>query len=125
MKTITICLTLLLCGISCTDELLEKQAKGETAPCIKVSQLTGICGQAILQISDPEFFYLGEDWNGHKSVFFSWIPCDAPADLSQRSSFYVRILDQENLGNCMRCLAAIDYTGIKRYAIEVVETCGQ
>ncbi len=93
--------------------------------CIKVSYVGGICGQALLKIEDPRFANLGGTWNELKDVFQTMLPCDAPGDISARSFFFVRLIDRENVGECPRCLAIIEYPGVKAYHIELVETCGR
>jgi len=109
----------------CTEKVLENETFIPHADCIKVSFVDGICGQIVLKIEDTRFAALGETWNGHAPVFYTTVPCQAPADLLQRDFFFVRLLERENTGDCARCEAYFAYTGTKRYFIEVAEACAR
>lgn len=117
-------LSIFFFAAGCAYENLGELEKPDAArTCIKVSYVAGICGQVALKIEDPRYAGLGETWNEHPNVFYTVLPCNAPPDLAQRSFFFVRILEKENLGNCARCEALFEYTGAKRYHIQVVEGC--
>jgi hypothetical protein len=113
-------LSLIRCSENSGDDRLTLTEK---LACIKVSYVAGICGQVALKIEDPRYFALGEDWKEHKNVFYTRLPCNAPADIEQRPFFFVRLLEEEALGSCMVCQALFNYSGNKRYNIQIVDVC--
>ncbi len=93
--------------------------------CFAVSYVTGICGQAVLKIQNPEFYHLGETWNGHENVFLTSFACDVDESGLQDGIFYVSIPENFIPGECARCAAAIDYSGSKKYPVNVLINCIQ
>lgn len=117
---------MIVCWVSagCTYQNLGEVEKPDAkTACIKVSFIDGICGQVALKIEDSRYADLGETWNGHAQVFYTVLPCDAPGDFTQRS-FFVQLLEEQDLGNCARCEALFVYTGTKRYHVRIVDQCG-
>jgi hypothetical protein len=117
--------TFVLMCLACTEGPLPEELPAEKEACFKVSYVDGICGHMVLKIEDARFAALGETWNGHTPVFYTFAPCQAPADLLTRDFFFVRLIENENTGDCAYCLAYFSYTGTKRYHIEFVEACAQ
>lgn len=99
--------------ISCN----KNEVKPLDQSCIEVSYVDGICGTAILQIRDEKFFYLGETANGFDNVFFTTLHCSFDEQLLNAESFYIRIVEDDDLGDCIRCLATITYSGEKFYNV--------
>ncbi len=91
--------------------------------CFAVSYLMGICGQAVLKIQNPEFYHLGETWNGHENVFLTDFACEVDVSSILKGIFYVSISENFSLGECVRCAAAIDYTGSKNHPVNVLTNC--
>ncbi|MEM9297045.1 MAG: hypothetical protein AAF149_17210 [Bacteroidota bacterium] len=105
--------------LSCNDD--EEVSRDES--CVAVSYVEGICGNVVLQIQDERLFYLGETANGYENVFFTTFPCYVDEQTLNKDLFYVSILDESNLGDCIRCLAAIVYSGNKSYHVDVRSNC--
>ncbi|MEM9389891.1 MAG: hypothetical protein AAGA02_05420 [Bacteroidota bacterium] len=105
--------------LSCNDD--EAELRDES--CVAVSYVEGICGNVVLQIQDERFFYLGETANGHENVFLTAFPCYVDEQKLNKDLFYVSIREESNLGDCIRCLAAIGYSGNKSYHVDVRSNC--
>lgn len=81
-----------------------------------------VCGQAIFQIQDPQYYYLAESANGYENVFFTFLHCeDMDYDFSETVS--VGITNEEEKGSCAVCLALLPYDGEKVYNIRVGPDC--
>ena len=91
--------------------------------CFEVSYVTGICGQAILKIENPNFFELGESTNGEENVFYTVFDCSVDETQLSQSNFFVRIKKDTVDNDCIRCLATIGYQGSKRFLVDVVDHC--
>jgi hypothetical protein len=100
-------------------ELEEPTYAGE---CIEVKYVTGICGQAVLEIQDPAYYHLGETWNGNNHVFYTLFHCD-DMEKSTEGTFLITIQEAYEPGSCAVCLAMLDYTGEKRYDVRRVDVC--
>jgi hypothetical protein len=108
---------LLACGfVSCEDSLHENPE------CLEVSIISELCGNAILKIENPLYYYLGETANGHNNVFLTSFNCE---DIGKEKdgTFYVELVDDNQSGACADCLAIIDYQGDKKYPVKIVEAC--
>lgn len=119
MKKILAYSFLTLFAISCNDNEVEPLDES----CIAVSYMEGICGTAILQIKDERFFYLGETANGYDNVFSTMFHCDVDEQKLNKELFYVSLLEDNDIGNCARCLATVAYSGDKFYFMDVNESC--
>ncbi|MEM6524495.1 MAG: hypothetical protein AAGF85_14060 [Bacteroidota bacterium] len=113
MKNVFFGILLMLMVTSCN----ENDANPLDLSCIEVSYVDGICAAAILQIEDERFFYLGETANGFENVFFTTLPCSFDDPILNSESFYISIIEDDDLGDCIRCLATISYSGEKAYSI--------
>jgi len=91
--------------------------------CFQVSYVTGICSQAILKIENPDFFSYGENLETYSNVFFTVFDCGVDESKLLQSKFYVSIIDKPEDSSCVRCLAALDYKGTKKYHVQVVSKC--
>ncbi len=100
-------------------ELEEPTYAGE---CIEVSYVTGICGQIVLKIENPEYYFLGETWNGNEHVFSTLLHCDDMGK-STEGTFLVTIQDVYEPGSCAVCLAMLDYSGEKKFPVRLVDVC--
>lgn len=111
---------LMFAMLSCNDD----EAEPLNTSCIPVKYVDGICGTAILQIQDENFFTLGETANGFDHVFFTMLPCAADAEVLNGETFSISIINKSDLGDCIQCLAAISYSGNKSYHIAIKESGG-
>lgn len=101
----------------------EEKSPTSIGECIAVSYVRGICGQAVLKIHDPRYFYLGEDADGDTNVFLAGLECFTDYNVLQKHTFFVELNPADFNSNCAVCLAAVSYSGSKQYAVRVHETC--
>lgn len=92
--------------------------------CVEVSLVTELCGQAVLKIENPAYYHLGETWNGHENVFFTFWTCE-DMNKPKEGRFMVTLADSFNPGDCAVCMAALDYQGDKKYPVKRVDVCTQ
>ncbi|MBX2894831.1 MAG: hypothetical protein KF763_05295 [Cyclobacteriaceae bacterium] len=100
----------------------ESQTIKTTGGCIPVVQIGGICGQAVLQIQDPDLYHFGEDSDGYEHVFLATLECNAP-QIESGKTFYVQLNPDNFNTSCATCLAAVDYSGSKKYPVRVFNSC--
>ena len=119
MKKLPLIVLVALFSLSSCDE----EEPGLPTECIQVALMDTICGQAVLQIQDPNFYYLGETANGVENVFFTYLHCnDMDKDLG--GTFFIKFNpENEDEGTCVVCLAALPYDGDKSYEVRVAEDC--
>jgi len=90
--------------------------------CIEVKVLDMFCGQAIMQIQDPDYYYLGETANGYENVFFTYPHCvDSGRDLSE--NVLIELTDDKDKGGCAVCLAILPYDGERIYHSRIRDFC--
>ena len=114
---------LLFVAISCHDTKFKAPAPNNE--CFEVSYVTGICGQAMLKIENPAFFRFGETWDGHSNVFYTVFDCSVEEIKLKQARFFVTISqnNSDSYSNCVRCMAALDYQGSKKYFVSIVTEC--
>jgi hypothetical protein len=100
----------------------ESQTLKTTGGCIPVIQIGGICGQAVLQIQDPDLYHFGEETDGYEHVFLATLECNA-FQIEPGKTFYVQLNPDNFNGNCAMCLAAVDYSGSKKYPVRIFNSC--
>jgi len=125
MKIITASLLVLSLASGCDNNnstIVPKEFEG-SQKCFEVSYVTGICSQAILKIENPNFFSYGENWGTYSNVFFTVFDCGVDESKLMQSKFYVSIIDKPEDSSCVRCLAALDYKGTKKYHLKVFSKC--
>lgn len=116
----------------------EKTEQTSTEGCVQVKILDAVCNTAVLQILDPNYYYLGE--NGYQKdgitydhVFATVLPCKlADTTLPGRPNqgvadkpLYVKIIDQPEPSdpNCGTCLAVVSNAPSKWLHISVSQQC--
>ena len=116
-KIFSIALLALFAFSSCDKSGEDLQNDG----CIEVTVLAEICGTAVLQIRDSNYYNLGEnDWSNdggkttYDHVFFTVFSCEDMEYLAKEydgtltgKTFNVKIQDKFEMGNCAVCLAII------------------
>jgi hypothetical protein len=79
----------------------------------------------VLKIENPAFFKFGETWKDHANVFYTVFDCPVNEMKLKQARFFVTI-SQNNPNatiSCVRCTAAIDYQGSKKYFVNIVADC--
>jgi len=105
---------------SCQDSK-EVELSGK---CVKVKLVSTLCGQAVLHIEDPAAYALGETWKSHTNVFLAVFDCSVNEQAIANTTFYVELQTNPFMNDtCPRCMAAIDYTGEKKYYARVSTKC--
>ena len=115
MKNILLSLLIAFLLVSCNEEY---PANG----CLEVSVIDELCGHAVLKIENPLYYHLGETWNGHENVFYTFFDCE---DMSKEKegTFFVELIEDYQTGDCAVCLAMMDYQGDKKYPVKIVDVC--
>jgi hypothetical protein len=117
MKKIAIAAILAFAIVSCEDIT-------ENPGCLEVSLVSELCGHAVLKIESPLYYHLGETWNGHNNVFYTFFDCEDMGK-EKEGTFFVEILEEFKEADCPVCLAMIDYQGEKKYPVKIVDVCVQ
>lgn len=98
--------------------------------CLKVKVIESLCGQAVLQVINPNLVELElQSWTSGEGVLFenvfsTVIPCNAEQPVFQNGSeFYIEIIETPVTGDCVRCLALLANAPEINYHIKVVEKC--
>ena len=118
MKNLLTIIVLLSFLVAC-----EEEDPGLPTECVEVSLVTTMCGQAVMKIQDPNYFYLGESANGEKNVFFTFLHCD-DMYINPEENFFIEFLsEQDDKGSCAVCLAILAYNGDKSYDVRVRTNC--
>ena len=91
--------------------------------CIAVKYVRGLCGNAVLQIQDLRYFSVGENVDGDTHVFLATLECFTDLEAAKDKVFYVELNPSDFNSDCAVCLAMINYTGKKHYAVRVHEAC--
>lgn len=101
----------------------SEEENATTGKCIEVSIVASICGNAVLKIEDPGYYHLGETWNDHQNVFYTFFGCSVKEAELAGKKFFVTLEKEQTDIDCARCLAALDYNGQKKYFVRVHEVC--
>lgn len=109
---------LLAIAMVCCDKETLSNATG----CVAVKYVTGICGNAVLQIEDPAFYGLGENVDGYEHVFLATLECFTDQPLEGKS-FLVELDPSDFNNQCAVCLAMVLYSGTKKYNVRVHQQC--
>ncbi len=121
-KNLAFVLTMLVLGITSCQDSKEVELSGK---CFKVKLVSILCGQAVLHIEDPAYYSIGETWKNQANVFFAVFDCTVNEQAIANTTFYVELQTNPFLNDtCPRCMAAIDYTGEKKYYARVSTKCG-
>ena len=111
---------------SCDDEGIDP-----TENCIEVTLVAELCGQAVLQVVSDAHFNLGEngwEWNDtvYNNVFSTDLSCDAMQNMPRDgSSFTIRLVEDQDPGNCAVCLALFSGRPDTFHYVEMVDNCNQ
>lgn len=125
-KKYTIVLILFLCPIwACSSDNTALRQN-----CLQVKVVESLCGQAVLQVVNPNSFELElQSWTDgggvmYENVFSTVIPCNADQSAFENGSqLYVEIIEAPLTGDCIRCLALLANAPEITYPIKVVEKC--
>ena len=90
--------------------------------CIEVGVLEMFCGQVVMQIQDPNYYYLGESANGYENVFFTYAHCD-DMDKDLSGTILVELTDNTEKGSCAVCLGLLPYDGDRIYDVRIRDKC--
>jgi hypothetical protein len=101
----------------------QSEETSESANCIRVKYLRGICGQAVLQLQEERHYSLGETVGNEHHVFLGTLECGTNEPLLENKTIYIEVEPDDFNTNCAVCLAAIDYAGNLRYKVRVVNPC--
>ena len=119
-----ICVLLLISALATLACASRPGMVASGQPCVRVRYVTGICLEAVLQIRDPDYYHLGEQWKDHDHVFRATVPCGSEALLESGKDFYVVLLSKPEVEPpCIRCRAALDYSGEKSYPVRLFKRC--
>ncbi|MCW5910304.1 MAG: hypothetical protein KIT62_04480 [Cyclobacteriaceae bacterium] len=120
MKNIVVLMIIVLIGIGagCEDQQIRKPGE-----CIPVTYVRGICGQAVLKIQSSDYYHLGENADGDEHVFLATLECFTDAAALEDNLFYVTLNPADFNHNCAVCMAAVMYSGSKKYNVRVQEGC--
>ncbi|MBI3218506.1 MAG: hypothetical protein HYZ44_03265 [Bacteroidetes bacterium] len=121
-KKLAFVLTVFVMGFTSCRDSKEVELSGK---CVKVKLVSVLCGQAVLHIEDQAAYSLGETWNNQANVFFAVFDCSVNEQAIANTTFYVELQTNPFQNDtCYRCMAAIDYTGEKKYYVRVSTKCG-
>jgi hypothetical protein len=122
--------------IAVTGVLMSAQCRKDCNrnDCMKVSLVTSLCADVILQIKDPAFYHLSQGswtYNGvtYEHVFKVDNFCDYSRSMQDKfgnntpQDFYVRVTESET-ENCAVCLALIVDPPSKRLAVKAADCNG-
>ncbi len=118
MKIITIALFSFLL-IACSDTDLELKP----GSCVRVSWVRGICSQVVLKIEDPRYASFGENVDGLENVFLGILECGTDEPAIEGKTFYVVLDPTDYQIDCVRCMAAVSYTGSLKFNVRVANSC--
>lgn len=110
---------LLAIALVCCDKETLTNARG----CVAVKYVTGICGNAVLQIENPSYFGLGEDVDGYEHVFLATLECFTDQQPLEGKSFLVELDPSDFNDQCAVCLAMVAYSGSKKYNVRIHQQC--
>jgi len=97
--------------------------------CVNVKVVKELCGQAVLQILDPEYFDHGQTWvDGqgvqYENVFLTILPCSytdsGTPDI--KKELYIQFTDSSTDNTCARCYALLD--GPEKFSFITTQNCG-
>ncbi len=92
--------------------------------CISVTFVRALCGYAVLQIQNPSYYAVGETTEDGDHVFLAEVECDANfAELQSTALFYVELNPVNFDNDCPVCMAAIHYSGSKKYKVRIHSQC--
>lgn len=123
MKRLVTILSIITFLSSCEENFLIDGCFTPRRPCLEVSLVSEICGQAVLKIEDSNYYYLGEQWGEYEHVFFTRLHCDDLGLGAIEGTFFVKILSDYDEQNCATCLANFAYPGEKEYPVKVMDEC--
>jgi hypothetical protein len=125
-KTWIIVLILFLVAFSAC----ETGQESENNSCLEVELIEELCGNAVLRVINPKSTKLKlQDWtdgNGiaHTNVFSTMFPCNVDqSTIVKGKQFYIEIVEEPEVGECMRCMAILANAPEITYHIKIVETC--
>jgi hypothetical protein len=132
MKTFIFSFLFVATALSCSKETTNPTPE----QCVRVKVIAEICGQAALQIQDPAFYQYGEDgWKSadgqvHDHSFFTEFNC-TDYDYLQKTfnnkligaEFTMKFVENNDLGSCARCKAALGNRPTKSNWIKISENC--
>lgn len=122
MKKIALAIITIFFLFSCHNE----KELGPRGDCVKVRVVSVLCGQAVMKIEDPAKYSFGESWKNQSNVFLGYLDCSANETALKDAPFFYVELNSKPFPDdtCPRCMAAIDYTGEKKYYVRVSTKCG-
>jgi hypothetical protein len=97
--------------------------------CVQVKLVKTLCGQAILEILDPDYFHKGQSWvdgsgEEYRNVFSTLFPCDFNETLNPGDEFIIRFTDKAAEENCARCKALLPGPEKFSFITHCLPTCG-
>jgi len=101
----------------------DTQEANQNTTCIAVTYLRGICGQAVLKIQQPAHYGFGENADGDEHVFLATLECGTDEAALQGKVFFVQLDATDFNSNCAVCLAAVAYSGSKKYTVKIQNDC--
>ena len=115
----------LVLAFSCDDEGIDPSPQN----CIEVRLVAELCGQAVLQLVNDVHFGLGEngwEWNEvvYNNVFSTDLSCEMMENMPRDgSSFTIRLVEDQDPGNCAVCLALFSGRPDSFHYVEMTENC--